>query len=91
MVSSKIKFTVFGVVQGVGFRYFVARNASSLGLRGYVRNEFDGTVTGVAIGNPESIEKLKSLLQVGPSRSRVEKVIFEDYSGGDNFATFEIR
>ncbi len=91
MVSAKIKFTVFGLVQGVGFRYFVARNAMALGLRGYVRNEYDGTVSGVAIGNPASIDKLKSLLRNGPSRSRVENVIFEDYIGEDNFVTFEIR
>ncbi|MEJ5244184.1 MAG: acylphosphatase [Bacteroidota bacterium] len=91
MVSSQIKFTVFGLVQGVGFRYFVARNAISMGLRGYVRNEFDGTVSGVAIGDPASIDKLKSLLQAGPSRSKVEKVLFEDYSGEDIFVTFEIR
>lgn len=91
MVSAKIKFTVFGLVQGVGFRYFVARNAMAMGLRGYVSNEYDGTVSGVAIGDPTSIERLKSLLRTGPSRSRVDNVIFEEFAGEDNFVTFEIR
>jgi len=91
MVSAKIKFTVFGLVQGVGFRYFVARNAMAMGLRGYVRNEYDGTVSGVAIGDPTSIERLKSLFRTGHSRSRVDNVIFEEFAGEDNFVTFEIR
>lgn len=91
MLERGIKFTVYGIVQGVGFRYFVARNASILGIRGYVRNEYDGSVTGVAIGSPESIEKLKQQLQIGPSRAKVDKVIFEDYLGHDIFKTFEIR
>ena len=91
MDTKKIKFTVFGLVQGVGFRYFVARNASLLGIRGYVRNEYDGSVAGVAIGAVGSVEKLKQLLQAGPSRAHVDKVLFEDYIGDENFATFEIR
>lgn len=91
MDTKKIKFTVYGLVQGVGFRYFVARNASSLGLRGFVRNEYDGSVTGVAVGPATGIEKLKQLLQVGPSRANVDKVLYDDYIGDENFTHFEIR
>lgn len=60
-----------GVVQGVGFRKFVAARAKELRLAGAVRNEADGSVVGRAIGPPAALARLEALLRRGPSRARV--------------------
>lgn len=86
-----IKFRVEGLVQGIGFRYFVFRNATLLGLKGYVRNEYDGSVVGVALGSEENILQLKQLLKIGPERSRVQNATFEECEANIEFSVFEIR
>lgn len=68
------RFLVSGAVQGVGFRWFVARHARGLGLRGYARNLPDGSVEVVVDGHDESLPELERLLQAGPSHARVERV-----------------
>jgi acylphosphatase len=70
-----VHFLIQGRVQGVGFRWFVHREASELGLRGWVRNTESGEVEVVAAGSPESLEELRSSLQKGPRGSRVDRVI----------------
>lgn len=73
------RFVVSGVVQGVGFRWFVARHARSLGLGGYARNLADGGVEVVACGGePDAIRKLEELLRAGPAHARVDRVERED-------------
>lgn len=72
------KFIVKGVVQGVGFRYFTEKIANRIGICGYVRNLYDGSVEVYAIGTSEQLETLKEYLKKGPSYSRVDKVIEED-------------
>lgn len=67
-------WTVRGRVQGVGFRFFVMREASDLGLRGTVRNLSDGSVEVVAGGSVEQLEELKSRLRAGPENSNVVEV-----------------
>ena len=62
--------TVAGRVQGVGFRYFVARTARGLGLSGYVRNLPDGTVEVAASGDRAALESLAALLEKGPTGGR---------------------
>ncbi|WP_448375868.1 acylphosphatase [Fervidobacterium sp.] len=52
------KWNVRGVVQGVGFRHFVKNVARAIGVKGYVKNEPDGSVTIVAGGNIEQIKEL---------------------------------
>jgi len=69
------QFLVSGVVQGVGFRWFVARHARALGLTGFARNLPDGRVEVCAAGpTQESITRLEGLLRSGPANSRVERV-----------------
>jgi acylphosphatase len=67
-------YTVVGMVQGVGFRYFVERTAQSLGVVGYVRNLHDGTVQVYAEGEEDSLQILGSRLRRGPAFARVEEV-----------------
>ena len=63
-----------GMVQGVGFRWFVARHARSLGLRGYARNLPNGSVEVVVDGPEESLPELERLLQAGPANAQVDRV-----------------
>ncbi len=62
-------------MQGVGFRWFVQREAGELELRGWVRNTEDGDVEVVAAGEPVDLDDLRSSLKRGPRGSRVDRVV----------------
>lgn len=81
---------VRGDVQGVGFRYFVQRRAQLLGLKGWVRNNDDGTVEVVAEGEREELEQLKRALQEGPRMARVDRVETQWSPGTGNLRGFEL-
>jgi len=68
------RFLVRGRVQGVGFRWFVEREAHILGIAGWVRNNFDGTVEVLVMGTREQLAGMKSRLQEGPRAARVDDV-----------------
>jgi acylphosphatase len=70
-----LHFLIQGRVQGVGFRWFVHREASELELRGWVRNTEDGDVEVVAAGRQQDLSELRSSLRQGPRGSRVDRVI----------------
>jgi acylphosphatase len=70
-----LHFLIRGRVQGVGFRWFVQREASELELRGWVRNTEDGDVEVVASGSPDDLGELRRSLRRGPRGSRVDNVI----------------
>lgn len=86
-----VNIHISGVVQGVGFRYFVYRNATARGLRGYVQNLPDGTVMVVAAGPKGLLEDLIGDLRVGPRSSHVTGITLDWGPGEDQFETFEIR
>jgi len=68
------RFLVHGVVQGVGFRWFVAQHAHRLRLTGWVQNLADGTVEVVAAGDRAALEELERMLGRGPRGAQVERV-----------------
>lgn len=68
------RFLVSGMVQGVGFRWFVARHARPLGFKGYARNLPNGSVEVVIDGPAESLPELERLLQAGPANAQVDRV-----------------
>ena len=68
------RYLVHGRVQGVGFRWFVQKAASDLGLAGYARNLDDGGVEVYAIGPAAKLEDLNGLLWKGPRLSDVRGV-----------------
>lgn len=80
-----------GRVQGVGFRYFVWREAGALGVHGWVRNRADGTVEALAQGTNEELDRFLDRLQEGPRWSRVMSVTVTDESDEDVAQGFEIR
>jgi len=65
---------VSGLVQGVGFRFFVQRHASRLGVKGFVRNLYSGDVEIEVEGDRSIIEVLIKEVRVGPRAARVRDV-----------------
>ncbi len=80
-----------GLVQGVGFRYFVLRNAASLGLKGYVQNLFSGEVLTVAEGERFLIEELLSQIRTGPPYASVKKCTIEWHEFKNEFDDFKVK
>lgn len=85
------KCVVHGRVQGVGFRWFVTRNAKDLGVRGTVRNRPDGAVEAVLQADRSGpVESLIECIRSGPPASRVETVDCSPVDGGARFDRFEV-
>ena len=83
-----LHFLVQGRVQGVGFRWYVHREASELDLRGWVRNTEEGEVEVVASGSEADLAELRASLRRGPRGSRVDRLI-EHYLDESEAATPE--
>ena len=86
-------YLVKGRVQGVGFRWYVHREAGALGLRGWVRNTEDGHVEVVAAGDPEELASLRLALDRGSRGSRVDLVIehLHDDAEDKDLGSFQIE
>lgn len=82
---------VEGLVQGVGFRYFVHRHATSLGLTGSARNLYDGNVEIEVEGDRSVIEELLKLLKVGPRSAQVRNLVIEWKDFQNRYRHFEIH
>ena len=87
----RVQLRVIGRVQGVGFRYFVQTRATSLGLRGWVRNESDGSVLLLAEGDPDSLARLLKAVGVGPRGARVDHTVTEPVTDSSPLRPFEVR
>lgn len=74
MAAYAKRITVYGRVQGVGFRYFVQHVGNRVGVAGNVRNCSDGTVEIVVEGSGKKIAEFIKQVERGPSLSRVERV-----------------
>jgi acylphosphatase len=88
------RFLVSGHVQGVGFRWYVARHARGLGLAGYARNMAAGRVEVVVTGGDEAtMTRLEALLRAGPTGATVASVEREDRQDDPQVPTrsFDIR
>lgn len=66
------RYLVQGRVQGVGYRYFVLRQAEALGVTGFARNRPDGTVEVVAEGPEPTLRDFEGRLREGPAFAQVE-------------------
>ena len=77
------RVVVHGRVQGVGFRYSLARAAETRGVAGWARNRADGTLEAVFEGEPGAVESLVRFCREGPRGAEVERVdVFEEEPEG---------
>src|SRR5215469_5127142 len=85
------RYLVRGRVQGVGFRWFVEREAHILGITGWVRNNHDGSVEVVAQGTRDQLAGLHSRLREGPRAARVDSVEVSDEHTVAGLSSFRIE
>lgn len=82
---------VHGLVQGVGFRYFIFEHAKSLGIAGYARNSFSGDVEIEVEGDRSLLEEFIAMVKVGPRTARVADIEIEWLKYDGSFTDFRIR
>ncbi len=82
---------VDGLVQGVGFRFYIHRHASSLGLAGFASNLMDGRVEIEVEGDRSVIEELIKLAKIGPRSAHVTNLTVEWKDFQSLYSHFEIR
>ena len=87
----RLEATIRGVVQGVGFRWFVIREAERRELTGWVSNEGDGSVRVVAEGPAQMIAAFRSALETGPPSAVVERVSAVEMPATGSFGAFSVR
>ncbi len=90
-MEKRCKIKIYGKVQGVGFRYFVKRNAEGLNLFGFVRNEPDGCVYVDAEGEQEKLQELAELCDKGPRPGLVDRTELSWSDELANYSDFEIE
>ena len=87
----RVSARITGRVQGVGFRNFTQRQARTLGVTGWVRNEADGSVRLEAEGPYEQLADLVEAIHDGPRLAQVEDVEAEWSDATDDFDVFRVR
>jgi acylphosphatase len=85
------RFVVRGRVQGVGFRWYVEREAHILGIAGWVRNNADGSVEVLAQGTRDQLSGLHSRLREGPRAARVDHVEVAEARPNEGITSFRIE
>jgi len=87
----RAEIVVNGLVQGVGYRYFVVREAKRLELKGYTQNLYTGEVLTVAEGEKAIVEELLNKLKVGPIHASVKSCKVDWQESKNEFTDFEVR
>lgn len=91
-MKKRAEITVHGLVQGVGFRWFVEKQAATMGLKGYVANSPDrNKVETVVEGEESIINKFAEVLKKGISSSRIDNVLISWSEFKNEFKNFDIR
>lgn len=85
------RYVVRGRVQGVGFRWFVEAEAQAIGVAGWVRNNYDGSVEVLATGTREQLSALRRKLQDGPRAARVDEIDESEAQPVAGLDTFRIE
>lgn len=86
----RVRIVVTGKVQGVFFRASTKKKANSLGIKGFVKNEIDGSVFIEAEGESHSVDLLIEWSKTGPLNAKVHKVVIEEFESLEGYTEFEI-
>ncbi|UCH64819.1 MAG: acylphosphatase [Ignavibacterium sp.] len=87
----RAEILVNGLVQGVGYRYFVYREAHNFGVRGYVKNLYTGEVLTVVEGERAIVEEFINKLRVGPSHAYVKNCAVDWQEPKNEFDSFDVH
>ena len=87
----RAEIIVTGLVQGVGFRYFVMREAQKFNLKGFVKNLHSGEVLTVIEGEKAGAEEMIKKLKVGPIHASVKSCKVDWQEPKNEFTDFEVR
>lgn len=90
-MKQKVTYIVRGIVQGVGYRYFVNQQARLLGYFGYAKNLYDGSVEVCIEIASDQIHAFRNILKNNCSRAYVEEVTFtieDNLTGFTDFRTY---
>lgn len=90
-MKKRLEARVQGIVQGVGFRFFVQRNAATLGLNGVARNEPDGSVSVTMEGEEADLNRMVEALRQGPRMARVDGVQYKVLQATGEFNGIEVE
>lgn len=90
-MKKRLEAKVFGIVQGVGFRFYVHYYAKKYNILGYVKNNLDGTVSFVGEGSEDDLKKILEHLKQGPTGAIVKEVKFEWKEFMNEFKDFNIK
>lgn len=90
-MQKRVHVVAEGLVQGVGYRWFVQQAATSLQLSGFVRNLLDGRVEMEAQGDHPIIEEFLKKIRIGPRGAHVSSVKVKEKELDDGPSVFEIR
>ena len=91
MTLRHVQLTIFGQVQGVGFRYFTYTMATRLGVVGWVRNLGDGSVEIEAEAPDLVMEQFVECMRQGPSYGRVDELKVQPLLGTGGYSRFNMR
>jgi acylphosphatase len=91
MQKGRVHLIIYGYVQGVFFRASTRDKAMNLGLKGWVRNLYDGSVEAVFEGDIEKLKEAVAWCQNGPPGASVTKIDekWNDYIG--EYKSFDVR
>jgi acylphosphatase len=78
---------IFGVVQGVGYRWSMVQEARRLGVRGGVRNRRDGSVEAIVAGPRDALDQIIEWVRTGPPSAAVTRV--DVFAGEGAYESFE--
>ena len=87
----RAEIIVNGLVQGVGYRYFVIREAQKLGLKGFTQNLYTGEVLTVVEGAKAIVEEMIKKLKVGPIHAAVKTCKVDWQQPKNEFTDFEVK
>ena len=91
MENKRYHILVYGIVQGVGYRYFAYRVANELGISGFVRNLRDGSVEVMAQGDEQSLAEFVDKLRKGPISAMVTDIKITELPVYPTLKRFEIK